>query len=110
MPLTFKEYQDAAGRTAKPEITFPNVLLGLCGETGELADAFKKHIYHGHELSTEKVIDEIGDVLWYVAVLCSLLCVDLDAVAHRNIWKLQLRYPEGFSSEASQLRLDTKGE
>lgn len=75
--------------------------LGVCGESGEIAELVKKHIYHGHDLDAEKVIKEIGDVLWYCALLATAVNADLSEVALRNIEKLRKRYPEGFQTELS---------
>ena len=75
--------------------------LGLAGEAGEVADEVKKIIGHGHALDEDKLIKEIGDVLWYAAEMCSALGVSLDYVAKKNIEKLRARYPEGFSRERS---------
>ncbi len=44
-----------------------NICFGLTGECGELADMYKKHLFHGHELDKEKVIKECGDIMWYLA-------------------------------------------
>ena len=41
--------------------------LGLTGEAGEFANMVKKLTAHGHEISVEKLADELGDILWYVA-------------------------------------------
>jgi NTP pyrophosphatase (non-canonical NTP hydrolase) len=76
-------------------------MLGLCGEAGEVADHFKKWKFHGHAIDMDKLSSEIGDVMWYVAELCSALDLSLDEVAASNIAKLKLRYGEAFSSEKS---------
>lgn len=44
-----------------------NICYGLTGECGELADIYKKHLFHGHELDKDKVIKECGDIMWYLA-------------------------------------------
>ena len=44
---------------------------------------------------------ELGDVLWYVAETATALSMTLDEVAARNIAKLKMRYPDGFSAEKS---------
>lgn len=79
--------------------------LGLAGESGEFADGIKKIVRHGHFLSREKLIEELGDVLWYVAEAASAVGVNLSDVAAQNIAKLQKRYPSGFSEEASRNRV-----
>lgn len=99
------EYQQEAMRTAgerKDDLACH--ALGIAGEAGEVADLFKKHLFHGHDLDRDKVIKELGDVLWYVAVLAQRMGVQLSTVAERNIAKLRERYPDGFSSERSRNR------
>ena len=54
--------------------------LGLCGEAGEVAEQVKKHFFHGHELDKRHMIEELGDVAWYLAVLCDAIGSDLDTV------------------------------
>lgn len=79
--------------------------LGLTGEAGEFADGIKKIVRRGHCVSKEKLIEELGDVLWYVAEAASAIGVNLSDVAAQNIAKLQKRYPDGFSEEASRNRV-----
>jgi len=75
--------------------------LGIAGEAGEVADLIKKEVGHGHEAKGQKVMEELGDVLWYVARLADLYGFTLSDVATVNIDKLKARYPEGFSTERS---------
>lgn len=81
-----------------------NASLGLSGETGELNDMIKKSIFHGHSLDMEKVKKEIGDIMWYIAMMCESFGFDMSEIAQMNIDKLKARYPEGFSEERSQHR------
>lgn len=112
--MNFVEYQDNAARTSGGagrtydgiegslgERRMMVACLGLAGEAGELLDHIKKAVGHGHKLEPVLVEKEIGDVLWYVAELCTSLGLDLADVAEHNIAKLRARYPAGFSSEAS---------
>ncbi len=88
--------------TSKPDPgELLNGALGLTGEAGEVSDMIKKHIFHGHDLDRDELIKELGDVCWYVALLCTAIDVDLSDVMTRNINKLKMRYPEGFSESAS---------
>lgn len=105
--LSGNDYQKAALRTAnsdKPEDLILNGILGLCGETGEVSDLIKKWKFQGHELNRDKLINELGDVCWYIAILSKGLNVDLETVMQGNIDKLMKRYPEGFSVENSLCR------
>ena len=100
--MTGNEYQKAAMRTANPEsLNLNNVGLGLAGESGEVADLIKKHLYHEHPLDKERLAKEIGDVMWYVALGCTVLGLDLDDVLRMNVDKLWRRYPDGFNPEHS---------
>lgn len=110
------EYQDLVGRTLidRPDFTLTDddVMLiwhatGLAGEAGEVSDMIKKGIFHQHGLDREKLIKELGDVLWYVAALATKLDASLGDIMQANITKLKARYPAGYSSEASLARVDT---
>ena len=104
------EYQRAARRTAgsaKPQreaLTLGG--LGIAGEAGEVADHIKKIVYHDHPLDAAKLAGELGDVLWYAAYLCDALGITLGEVMEANIAKLRARYPEGWSAERSQNRVE----
>lgn len=106
MKLT--DYQRAAARTAG-DIRLEVVALGIAGEAGEVADIVKKVAGHGHDLDRIKLAEELGDVLWYVAVMARCIGVSLDDVAVMNIEKLRRRYPDGFSEERSRNRKETDG-
>ena len=98
--MDIDRYQELALETCgKIELT--NGVLGLVGESGEVADLLKKHLFQGHELNEEKLIEELGDVMWYIAVCSKALNVDMNVVAERNIDKLIARYPNGFSAYKS---------
>ena len=101
--LTMTEYQRLAARTSNTtgEDKICNGCLGLAGECGEVVDLYKKHRYQGHELDYSKMVEELGDVLWYVAEIASGLNISLGAIARRNIDKLRRRNPEGFAAERS---------
>ncbi len=83
-----------------------NCALGLAGESGEVGDIIKKHLFHGHPLDEEKLIKELGDVCYYLAWMCNALGTTLSVVMEENINKLRKRYPEGFSEEASINRVE----
>ena len=67
--MTINEYQNAALRTAQTDkLTARELLLnsalGLCGESGEVADLVKKHRFQGHDLDLDHVAKGLGDVAW----------------------------------------------
>ena len=83
-----------------------NGVLGLCGESGEVSDYIKKWKFQGHDLNKDKLLNELGDVCWYIAVLAKALETDLETVMNLNIKKLKNRYPNGFEAERSINRED----
>ena len=102
--MNLHEYQEAVKRTcatSDPHETIKLALIGLQDELGELAGPLKKYLWHGHDLDTAHLQDEVGDVLWYLATLCTALDISLAAALEDNIQKLHKRYPDGFSCESS---------
>lgn len=108
--MRLNEYQELAAKTANTSHDKRRIVacLGLAGESGEFVDAIKKMVAHGHDVPDEVLQKELGDVLWYVAEICTAFGWSLEEVATANIIKLRKRYPEGFSSAASIARTDTK--
>jgi NTP pyrophosphatase (non-canonical NTP hydrolase) len=106
--MLLNEYQNLAARTANHDLSIEDRItasaLGVAGEAGEVADLWKKVRFHGHPMTAElcqKLVIELGDVLFYVADIASALGFDLETVAKLNNEKLRRRYPEGFSCDAS---------
>lgn len=108
--MTPNEYQQLAKRTLIDVPTQPLTpeetmiiwnVIGLAGEAGEVADYLKKGIFHRHGYDADVVREELGDLLWYVAGLCTQLGFSLEDVMQGNIDKLKARYPGGFSVEDS---------
>jgi len=75
--------------------------LGLCTESGELVDALKKHIFYGKELDKVNLVEELGDIFWYAAVVADVLGVEFEEIWEKNINKLRKRYGEKFSSDSA---------
>jgi len=75
------------------------VSLGLAGEAGEIAGKVKKILRDHDGRMTYSVRNalakELGDILWYVAELCTLLDLDMGDVANGNVTKLQDRQERG---------------
>lgn len=73
--------------------------LGLAGESGEIVDVLKKHYFHhaDNTLDYNKIIDEMGDLLWYMSVMCSMLGITMNEVMERNIEKLSVRHGGTFN-------------
>ena len=103
MTMYMNQYQTQALKTAifpdeDPTLAIAYLSLGLCGEAGEVANKIKKFIRDGTN-SYDDLADELGDVLWYIAVLAHYLEADtglnLDEIAARNLYKLSERAKRG---------------
>lgn len=103
--MQLNEYQLNSRPYARYPDTGKNIIypaLGLAGESGEYVDNIKKAI-RDKEITNGilsvfrrgKTIDELGDVLWYVANCATELGITLDAVAERNLLKLADRKVNG---------------
>lgn len=102
--MTINEYQTLAARTINRLCdNLENTALGLAGESGEVADLVKKIRMQGHDLDTmrPKLLEELGDCAWYIALGCTVLDADMEDILQANIDKLMIRYPDGFEAERS---------
>ena len=107
--IDFDIYQLQAMRTAKPgdtDFDLMHAAYGLAGEAGEFADCVKKAHVYGRELDRANAAEELGDILWFVALACNALNVPMSTVAQQNIDKLRQRYPEKYSDQHAKARLD----
>lgn len=110
-----ESYTDLALKTLNKDVfeqkdLILNASLGLSGEVGEVNDIIKKYMYHGHKLdddTKEKIILELGDVCWYVALMAwAIDKTKFEDVLNKNIAKLEKRYHGEFSTEKSINRKD----
>jgi len=102
--MNLSEYQRLAARTIPVEeidSLLTNFCLGLAGEGGELIDHVKKAVFHKHALDKDYLAKELGDLLWYIAGISSILKLDLSDIGDINIDKLKRRYPNGFTTHHS---------
>ncbi len=109
--MNLNDYQAAALRTAGPKDKNNELLhlvLGLCGESGEIAEKFKKlvrdHDSDEAKIDRDDIKKELGDVMWYVAVLADYLDISLEDIAKANIEKLASRKARGVISGSGDNR------
>lgn len=70
--------------------------MGLAGEAGEVCDELKKVLIHGKTLDRVKLIDELGDVLWYFQHTLNEFGISVEEVVRHNVFKLCERYPDQY--------------
>lgn len=84
-------------------------LLGMCTETGEAQDMVKKALIYGKPFDKINVLEECGDVLWYIALALDACGFTMEQAMERNIEKLKKRFPDRFT-EAAALNRDLAAE
>lgn len=109
--MTPNEYQKLALKTCNDgrleglmgavDARLLHAAIGICTEVGELQDALKKDFIYRKDYDTANIIEEFGDILWYVAVGLDGLGVTLEEAMEKNIAKLRARYGEKFTQEAA---------
>ena len=79
---------------------------GVGGEAGELLDAIKKHVIYGKDLDLDNVIEELGDLEFYMQGIRSALGVTRAEVLEANVAKLEKRYAKKYTDQAAIERAD----
>jgi NTP pyrophosphatase (non-canonical NTP hydrolase) len=106
--MTTTRYQQEVKRTMPKllakESELAMLAMGVADEAGEFLGHIKKVLFHGHDDDRGHVVEELGDILWYVSNICNHYGLDIHEVMERNIEKLNKRYPDGFSHEKSRNR------
>jgi NTP pyrophosphatase (non-canonical NTP hydrolase) len=88
-----------------------HMLIGLCGEVGEIADCIKKYTMYRKALDVDNLKEEIGDLLFYTIGICNELNIDLFECMVLNQAKLAERYKsKTYSDQAAIERADKQGE
>ena len=110
--MDFEKYIEECKRTYNwqglPDIEVCMLCMGLAGETGEVIDYLKKVGFQDHTLDIEKLKSEMGDMMWYFAMLCHFFKIKFEDILNCNIEKLRKRYPNGFDKEKSINRIDER--
>lgn len=110
--MNFREYQqaaletDQAPGTGEKSLAIP--LFGLAGEAGSLLTEYKKLLRDGpaYRLFDERIAEEIGDILWYLANIASKAGLDLQEVAASNLHKVRSRWQQPDKSATGPTFLD----
>lgn len=99
---SLKEYQEACKITAKkfdnPEKEILTWGLGIAGEAGDVASCIKKTFAHDNDQKAG-IKENIGDTLWYSAMICNFFGWDFQEILNENLEKLKKRFPNGFTTQ-----------
>lgn len=100
-----KKYQDLCRKTAQefdnPKEEILTWGLGIAGEAGDVASCIKKTFAHGNDQKVG-IRENIGDTLWYAAMICNFFGWNLQDILEENIQKLSQRFPKGFTQKDAQ--------
>lgn len=114
------QWENMVGRLAKPgieilreltdsKIDLLHAAVGVCGEAGELLDAVKKHVIYNKPINLENIIEELGDIEFYMEQLRrnTGVLITREHTLKENYAKLSKRYPSGsYSDTQAQARAD----
>lgn len=107
--LTKQDYLDIISRVSSKEMMkLLHGVIGISGEAGELTDALKKHIIYGKEFDKQAIIEELGDLLFYITMACNALNITLEQLAVENAKKLAVRYQSLQYSDAEAIERKDK--
>lgn len=84
--------------------------MGISGEAGELLDALKKHFFYGKALDRAHVIEELGDIMWYINLMLDELDIPMGEVLQKNIHKLRNRYGGQKFGSYAEMKVDREKE
>jgi NTP pyrophosphatase (non-canonical NTP hydrolase) len=110
--MELNEYQQKANRTDQRPLdededqmalVFP--LMGIASEVGSLVTQYKKHVRDGdaHLLFSQRIKEELGDVLWYVSNLAAKLDLELEGIAALNLERVAERWPAEGAEQPAKL-------
>jgi NTP pyrophosphatase (non-canonical NTP hydrolase) len=111
------EYEEFVGGLCKPGADIKaelspqqahawHMATGVAGEAGELLDAIKKWCVYQKKLDTANVLEELGDLEFFMAGMRMCLGISREEVLSHNTAKLKKRFADGYSNEAAQVRAD----
>jgi len=90
------------------DIDAMHAALGIAGEGGEVVDLVKKTVINGRMMDTNKLMEELGDLEFYLSLLRRTYDLDREVILQLNITKLRARYSDGYSDAASLARVDVE--
>ncbi len=93
-----RNYQELIETLDDGKMRLLHAVIGMSGEVGELTDAVKKYaFYNKKDLDFGNVLEECGDILWYMHLALKQCGLTFKMAMEHNIAKLTKRYPKGFN-------------
>ena len=105
-----KNGQDIINDLTPEKADLLHMAVGVSGEAGELLDAVKKAVIYSKEMDLENIIEELGDLEFYMSKIRQIVGITREEILQRNIDKLSVRYAKGkYSNDQAQERADKEG-
>lgn len=108
--LTLVRYDEFVRRLFKQmdhKLMQCHAAMGVTGEAGELADAIKKHVIYNQDLDRDNIVEELGDLRFYIQAVMNIYGISETEVLQSNGIKLAKRYSGlVFTDKSAKLRLD----
>ena len=105
-----KNGQDIINDLTPEKADLLHMAVGVSGEAGELLDAVKKAVIYNKEMDLENVIEELGDLEFYMSKIRQIVGITREEILKQNIDKLSIRYAKGkYSNDQAQERADKEG-
>ena len=99
-------YLISARRTVNPALDerdrMVDAAAGLAEEAAEVLGLIRKRAFQQRDLPRERLVEELGDVLWCLAITADSLGLTLNEVAKANVEKLAKRHPDGFAARGPE--------
>lgn len=111
-PGNVPAYRASVIRVLNPDVSknketmLIHAAMGLAGEAGEVVDLIKKWLFQGHDRDLRKLKLELGDVRFYLEEMLMVIDSSMQEIEQMNEDKLNKRFPNGWSTEASKARAD----
>lgn len=109
--MNVKKYVESVLKTKSPHYNPENIhpdlvhsVLGLVTEAGELADIIKRAYFYGkgpESVDRDHIVEELGDLMWYLALASAHLDVPIEDIMAKNIAKLKARYNNKWTQDAA---------
>lgn len=108
--IPYALFVDGLFKIDTEQLELCHIAMGVSGEAGEFCDAIKKHTIYGKPLDRENVIEELGDLFFYMQAMLNKLDIPWEEVLASNVAKLGKRYPSGmYRGEDAIARADKEG-
>jgi len=97
-----KKYCFGVTKNITPRIE--HAVFGVVTESGELMSQIKRAKIYGAKLDRVNLIEEAGDCMWYLGLLCDELDISFEEVWEKNIAKLRARFPKEYNNKEAKKR------